>query len=337
MECTIMDKTFRWGIIGPGRIAHQFAEGLKVIKGASLYAVGSTSIERAQSFAVQYHAQKVYTSYQELVNDPKVDAVYIATPHRFHFENTMLCLNSGKPVLCEKPLTVNADESKNIFKIARENSVFLMEGLWSRFLPVYQQVREWLDQHVIGDLILITSTMGFRKPMDAQDRLFNPDLAGGALLDLGVYPIALSQWIFGKDPLSFAAKSHIGSTHVDDFTCVFLQYANGAGSQFSCNFLTDNLNDLFIYGTEGYIRIHPHYWRTNLATLVTHEKEITITKPFRGSGFEYEAEEVMSCIQNGKLESSTMPHAQTQANMELMDAIRREIGLSYPFEHEIIE
>ena len=332
-----MDKIFRWGIIGPGRIAHRFAEGLKVIKDASLYAVGSTSAERAQSFAGQYHAQKAYTSYEELVNDPKVDAVYIATPHRFHFENTMLCLNLGKSVLCEKPLTVNAGESKKLFETARQNSVFLMEGLWSRFLPVYHQVREWLDQHLIGDLQLLTSTMGFRITMDAQDRQYNPDLAGGALLDLGIYPIAISQWIYGKNPLSFTAKSHIGSTHVDDFTCVFLQYATGAGSQFSCNFLTDNLNDFFIYGTEGYIRIHPNYWQSNRVTLATHEKELIITKPFRGSGFEYEAEEVMHCVRNGKLESPTMPHAQTQANMELMDAIRREIGLSYPFEHGIAE
>jgi predicted dehydrogenase len=337
IESTSMDKLFNWGIIGPGRIAHRFMEGLAVIKDASLYAVASTSEERAQSFAGQYHAQKAYASYAELVNDPRVDAVYIATPHCFHFENAMLCLNSGKPVLCEKPLTVNARESRKLFETTRDNSVFLMEALWSRFVPAYQQVREWLDQQVIGEIKLLTSTMGYKKPMDAQSRLFNPALAGGVLLDFGSYPIAISQWILGENPISFIAKSHFSDTHVDDLTCVDLQYKNGAVSQFSCNFLTDNLNDLFIYGTEGYIRLHPKYWQSRQVTLATHEKELTITRPFRGSGFEFEMEEVMHCVRNGKIESPIMPHAQTQANMELMDSIRREIGLSYPFEHVSIE
>ncbi len=267
-----------------------------------------------------------------MLNDPKVDAVYIAVPHPFHFENAMLCLESGKPVLCEKPLTVNSVDSAKLIEIARQKSLFLMEALWTRFLPVYQQVREWLNQGVIGEIKLLTFTMGFVKEFDAEDRLFNPDLAGGALLDLGVYPISVSQWVYGKDPSAFTVKSHFAKTGVDDFISIFLQYEDGAGSQFSCDFLMDTLNDLVIYGTKGHIRIHPDFWYPDRATLFTGDQELTIIKPFRASGFEYETEEAMRCIREGKVESPGMPHAQTQATMELMDAIRKEIGLSYPFE-----
>jgi dihydrodiol dehydrogenase / D-xylose 1-dehydrogenase (NADP) len=329
-----VQNKFRWGILGPGRIAHRFADGLNSIGDACLYAVGSASAERAQSFSAQHHPQKVYASHAELVNDPNVDAVYIANSHPFHLATALLCLEHGKPVLCEKPLTVNAHDSRKLIETAEKKSLFLMEGLWSRFLPIYQQVHEWLEQKVIGDVLLLNSTMGFRKPVDLQDRLYNPNLAGGVLLDQGVYPIALSQWFIGENPGSFAVKNHFSSNHVDDLTAVTLQYPGGAISQFTCNFVAETVNDFFIYGSKGHIRIHANYWQSTQATLVLGEKLTILTKPFRATGFEYEAEEVMTCVRAGKLESSTMPHAHTQANMELMDSIRSEIGLVYPFEKD---
>ncbi len=246
-----------------------------------------------------------------MLNDPQVDAVYIATPHNFHYENTRLCLEAGKPVLCEKPLTVNAAQAQALCGLARDKGVFLMEALWTRFLPAYQQVRRWLDEGTVGEIRLLDSTMGFNKPKDPQDRLFNPNLAGGALLDLGVYPISISQWVMGKDPSAFQVKSHFSDTGVDDLTCATLQYGEGAFSQFSCNFLTDNQNEFLIYGTQGAIRIHPYYWLSTRVSLMTTEREETIQCPFRASGFEYEAEEVMRCVRGGKLESVIMPHAHT--------------------------
>ncbi len=325
-------KRFNWGLIGPGLIAQQFADDLRVIDDAALYAVASNSMERGRAFAQKNGGEKVYDSYEALVNDPDVDAVYIATPHRFHFDNTMLCLNAGKPVLCEKPLTVNAAETKILIETAKEKKVFLLEALWTRYLPIYSQIRQWLDEGVIGDLHLLSSTFGFNIPKNKDLRWMNPELAGGTLLDMGVYPIATSQWVLGQMPESFGAEAIIGETGVDELISVALKYPNGVISQFSTNFLSNNINDFYIYGTKGIIRIHANYWGSSRATLMVDGKELTVSKPLRASGFEYQTEEAMRCIRAGLLESPGMPQAQTLANMELMDSIRAKIGLKYPFE-----
>jgi dihydrodiol dehydrogenase / D-xylose 1-dehydrogenase (NADP) len=325
-------KRFNWGIIGPGRIAQQFADGLKVIEDAALYAVASSKLERATAFAAKNGGEKTYTSYDALVNDPQVDAIYVATPHRFHFENVMLCLNAGKPVLCEKPLTVNAAETKKLIETSKAKKVFLMEALWTRYLPIYQQVRQWLETDTIGDVKFLSSTFGFMAPKAADDRWLNPELAGGTLLDMGIYPISVSQWVTGQEPQSFVVQSLLGKTGVDELTAVVLKYPNGVVSQFNSNFLVTNVNDFFIYGTQGHIRIHPNYWGSSGATLVTEGQELTVSKPLSGGGFEYETEEAMRCIRAGMLESPGMTHATTLATMQLMDKIRAEIGLKYPFE-----
>ncbi len=326
------NRRFNWGIIGPGRIAHQFAEGVKVIDDAALYAVASTRPERAKAFAEQHGGEKTYDSYEALANDPQVDAIYIATPHRFHAENALLCLNAGKPVLCEKPLTVNAAETRQLIEAARTNKVFLMEALWTRYLPIYQQIRQWLDAKAIGDLRLLVSTFGINVPKDQADRWLSPELAGGTLLDMGVYPIAVSQWIMGQTPQAFSAQAYLGKTGVDELTAGLLKYNNGVISQFHSSFITDGENQFFIYGSTGYIRIHAHYWGATEATLVANDQTLTVSKPFRGGGFEYQTEEAMRCVRAGLLESPGMTHADTLANMELMDSIRAEIGVKYPFE-----
>jgi predicted dehydrogenase len=326
------NKRFNWGIIGPGRIAQQFADGLKVLEDAALYAVASTSPERATAFAEKYGGEKTYASYEALAADPQVDAIYIATPHRFHFENIMLCLNAGKPVLCEKPLTVNAAETKILIETSHAKKIFLMEALWTRCLPIYQQVRQWLDAGAIGDVKYLSSTFGFVVPKAEDDRWLNPELAGGTLLDMGIYPISVSQWVTGQEPETFSVQSLLGKTGVDELTAVILKYPNGVVSQFNSNFLVGNVNDFFIYGTQGRIRIHPNYWGASSATLTTEDQELTVSKPLTGGGFEFQTAEAMRCIRAGLLESPSMPHANTLANMELMDKIRAEIGLKYPFE-----
>ncbi len=325
-------KSFNWGLIGPGRIAQRFADGLKVIDNAALYAVASTSPERAEAFAQKNGGEKIYSSYEALVRDPQVDAVYVATPHRFHFENVMLCLNAGKPVLCEKPLTVNAAETGKLIAASRAKSVFLMEALWTRCLPIYGQIREWLDCGVIGEVKIMCSTFGFAVPKTPNDRWLSPELAGGTLLDMGVYPISVSQWVTGLEPESFSVQALLGSTGVDELTAVMLKYPGGVVSQFNSNFLVKNENDFFIYGTRGQIRIHPDFWAASTATLSTEGQELTVTNPLKGGGFEFEIAEAMRCIRAGLLESPSISHAHTLATMELMDAIRAEIGLKYPFE-----
>ena len=323
---------FRWGLIGPGRIAHRFAAGLVAIDDAELYAVASRSAERGNSFAAKYGIEKVYASYEALVQDPAIDAVYIATPHNFHYSNTMLCLEAGKPVLCEKPLTVNALESEKLVAAARAKSLFLMEGLWTRYLPIYQQVREWLEQDVIGDVRLLSSSFGFKIPRDNNDRNLNLAVAGGNLLDMGVYCVAISHWVYGKNPVEIDSFMHLGPTGVDELTVANLKYSETQLSQFSSNFLSTTVNDFFIYGTDGYIRIHPYFWDTTTATLNTWGTETTVTRPFRATGFEYETEEAMRCIRAGLLESPTMTHENTIANMRVMDDIRAQADFRYDFE-----
>jgi predicted dehydrogenase len=235
-------------------------------------------------------------------------------------------------VLCEKPLTVNAAETRQLIETARANKVFLMEALWTRYLPIYQPIRAWLDAKAIGDLRLLVSTFGFNIPKGPEDRWLNPELAGGTLLDMGVYPIAVSQWIMKQNPKSFSAQAYLGHTGVDELTAAVLKYENGVISQFNSNFITDGVNDFYIYGSIGHIRIHANFWAATEATLVTNGEPITVSKPFRGGGFEYQTEEAMRCIRAGWLESPAMSHADTLANMELMDSIRAAIGLRYPFE-----
>lgn len=325
--------TINWGILGPGRIARSFAEGLAVTDGGRLHAVASRQLTRAATFIEEYQAEKAYGTYEELVNDPQVDAVYVATPHRFHYEQVKLALEAGKPVLCEKPMTVNALESEELVELARRKKVFLMEALWTRYLPIYQVVREWLDTGRIGELRLITSSMGFPFERDPANRWFNPDLAGGALLDLGVYNISCSQWAFQRDPESFHANVLVGQTGVDERTSGLLDFGDGALSQFTCTIESTARGDLNLNGTQGQIQIHPLYWCATKATLFPHEGEPeTVERPLRASGFEYEIEAAMSAIRAGNIEEPTMPHAHTLSNMRLMDAIRASANFRYHFE-----
>jgi predicted dehydrogenase len=326
------NSSFRWGVIGPGRIAHTFAKALEVIDDGVVYAVASRDAKRADQFANKYKAPKTYPSYEALVEENDVDAVYIALPHPFHHDQTLMCLEAGIPVLCEKPLTVNAQETQRLIETAQAKSVFLMEAVWTRYLPIYKQIRSWLDEKKIGDLKLLTSNFCFRAPDDLENRLWNHNLAGGALLDIGIYNIAVSQWVFGSNPESVSARSFLSETKVDALTSANLMYSGERLSQFTCSFLVDGANDFTIYGTEGRIYIHADFWCATEATLIRGDKQETKKEPFRATGFEYEIEEAMRCIRSGLLESPGMTHADSLANMQLMDTIRAQVGLKYPFE-----
>lgn len=322
----------RWGIIGPGKIARKFAQAMTAVEDGVLYAVASRDPERAQAFSKEFGAKVAYGAYEQIVDDPEVDVIYVSTPHRFHFENAMLCLQAGKPVLCEKPLTVTSREAEVLFQTAQAKAIFFMEALWSRYLPIYQVIREWLDKDLIGEPRLVSSTFGIIGNPDPEWRMFNANLAGGALLDLGVYNISLSQWVLRKNPVSFLAQGIIGATNVDELTSAHLFYEGGVVSQFTCNLISRNSNDMFVYGTDGHIHIHTSFWTPESASLWIGGRESIERRPFRKNGFEYQIEEATTCIRDGKLESPRMTHADTLANMQLMDAIREEIGLKYPFE-----
>jgi predicted dehydrogenase len=327
----VSSAPFRWGIT-PGRIAHRFAQALDIVDGASLHGVASRSLERARAFAERYGAPACYDSVEALAHDEDIDAVYIASPHRFHHEQARLCLEAGKPVLCEKPFTVNSAQASDLTDLAQTKRLFLMEALWSRTLPVWQQVRRWLDEGEIGRLTLIASTFCFRAERDPSDRKFNHDLAGGALLDIGVYNIALSQWVTGGPPSTVVSFAHLGDTGVDELTAVTMAYPRDIVSQFTCSFLVDGVNEMAIYGTNGRIRVHPNFWEPTQATLVVDGKERVASLPFRRNGFEYQIEEAMGCIRSGRLESEAIPLAATLSTMQTMDRIREQIGLKYSFE-----
>lgn len=325
-----MAETFRWGVIGAGRIAQKFARDMQAVDGSEIYAVASRS--GAQEFVKLFKPRVVYDSYPELAEDPHVDGLYIATTHNFHFENARLCLQAGKPVLCEKPLTVNAQQTEALVQLSQKNQVFLMEALWSRYLPLYQVVRELLNENEIGEVLALQSTFCIRANMDEKKRWLSPQLAGGTLLDLGIYPIAVSQWVLGENPVGVQSQAVLSSTGVDILLSANLQYPSGVISQFTSSFMYKARNDLTIHGSKGNIILKEPFWGATTAVLEVRGQQRVFQEPFRSQGFEYQIEEAVRCIREGELESPRMSHADTLANMRLMDTIREQVGVKYPFE-----
>ena len=326
-----MNDNVCWGLIGPGRIAHRFAEGMRGAVGSRLQAVASRSAEKASAFADQYGIPVVHTDYASLINDDNVEAIYIATPHRFHYETVRAALLAGKAVLCEKPLTVTADQAAALFDLARENNTFLMEALWSRCLPVWQQVQGWLDSGEIGQVRVMDATFGFRIPREPGDRLLNPDLAGGVLLDMGVYCVSMSQFVMRADPRDVLASVEKGDTGVDERTSALLVY-DSAVAQFTCTFQTNTFNGYSISGTEGTIDVDPLFWDTTRARLKRFDgRELSFEEPFRSGGFEYQIEEAARCIRAGCRESPIVPWSHTLGTQRVMDRILASGRVRYPF------
>lgn len=329
-----MATTFRWGILGPGSIAQKFAHCLESIEDAELTAVASRSMARAVAFADEFHVPSRYGSYAELAHDPNIDAIYIATPHTLHREHTILCLEAGKAVLCEKPFTINANQAAEVIRVAKRRGVFLMDAMWTRFLPIYTIVREWLGAGAIGEVRLLQASCGFRRPWKSEDRQVNLLSAGGALLDVGVYPLALASSVFGTPPQRFESISHVGSTGVDEQAGMVLGYGDGRLGIFSCAVRTPMPHDAWICGTKGKIHI-PDFWRATRAALLPDNGTQTFEeRPFNANGYEYEAAETMRCVRQGQLESELMPLDETLQIVDTMDRIRAQWGLAYPVDGE---
>jgi dihydrodiol dehydrogenase / D-xylose 1-dehydrogenase (NADP) len=325
-----MDK-IKWGLLAPGGIAHQFARGLKVIPDAELIAVGSRSIERANKFADEFDIPRRYGSYDDLVSDPDVDVIYVATQHPFHKDCTILCLKARKAVLCEKPFAINTEQVKEMIARARACKQFLMEAIWTRFLPVMVKVREWLAEGAIGEPRILTADFGFRAGLDPEGRLFKPESGGGGLLDVGVYTIALAYMVFGT-PSKITSLAHIGETNVDEQAGMLLGYNEGQIAMLSCAVRTNTPQEARIMGTEGSIYI-PNFWHATSATLNAAGKDPEhIEMPFEGNGYENEAIEVMKCLREGKLESDVVPLSESLSIMETLDSLRLQWGLKYPME-----
>lgn len=327
-----MTEKIRWGILGTGMIAHKFADGLVVLPDAELIAVGSRSQATADSFADAYNAPHRHASYEALAEDPDVDAVYVATPHTSHRDNSMLCLRAGKAVLCEKPFAINTAQAEEMVALARKEQRFLMEAMWTRFLPGIRRVRQLLEEGVVGEMRMISVDFGFRARLDPQHRLFNPDLGGGSLLDVGVYTVSFASMVFGP-PSRITGLAHLGETGVDEQAAVIMGYDQGQLAVLNTAVRTSTPQQALLMGTQGWIRIHPPWWRPDTFTIsVPGRDDETVHLPFEGNGYNYEAAEVMDCIRSGRLESDIMPLDETLEIMQTLDQIRAQWGLRYPME-----
>jgi predicted dehydrogenase len=327
-----MSNRIRWGIIGTGHIAKKFAEGLLSLPEAELVAVGSRSQASADDFAAWYGIPHRHATYAGLAHDPDVDAVYIATPHPLHKDNSLLCLKAGKAVLCEKPFALNAAQAGEVIKLARAKKLFLMEAMWTRFLPVHVEVRELLAEDAIGDVRMLSADFGFRAEWNPKSRLLNPELGGGALLDVGIYTLSLASQVFGI-PTRVTGLAHLGATGVDEQVGMVLGYGQGQLAILSAAVRTDSPQEALLLGTEGSIRIHSPFWKPTALTISkAGQDDEVVDLPYSSNGYNYEAAEVIACLRAGKLESDIMPLDETLAIAKTMDQLRAQWGLKYPME-----
>jgi predicted dehydrogenase len=326
---------FGWALVGPGNIARRFAGALRPMAGARLAAVVGRDAARAAEFARQWSdGAWSGTDLASALARPDVQAVYVCTPHPFHAVAVRAALEAGKPVLCEKPLTPTAAATRPLLALARERRVFLMEAVWTRFLPVYDQVRAWLDDGAIGAVRAMQSSFGIHRPPTPGHRRYVAALGGGALLDIGIYNITVSRMVLPGVPVErFEASAVLGGEDVDVQLNATLDFGAGRSSQFVCGFLGNADNAFRILGERGHIIVQGGFWESTAATLVQDgQPPLTVPAPFRTNGFEYEIEEAMRCIRAGQIESPRLPHAETLAVVELMDAMRARVGVRYPFE-----
>jgi predicted dehydrogenase len=328
----MMSDKIRWGILGTGNIATSFATGVATMDDAQLAAVGSRSQATANAFSERFHVPRRYATYADLAHDPDLDVIYIATPHSLHLENMLLCLNAGKAVLCEKPFTINANQARQAIERARQLQHFVMEATWMRFTPLMVEMRRLLAEKIIGDIRMINADFGIRVDFDPKFRLFDPELGGGGLLDVGIYPLSLAQMILGR-PTQITGLAELGRTRVDEQSACVLAYAGGELAVLHSAISTETPQEATIIGTEGWIRIHSPWWMPQVMSIRKPGKEPQVVEiPFARNGYTYEAAEVHRCLRAGELESPMMPHEETISIMETMDALRAQWGLRYPME-----
>lgn len=327
-----MKRHFRWGIIGTGGIAMAFAADLQRLQDHKVAAVGSRSSKKGHAFAANFPDCKAYSSYEELLADPDIDGIYVATPHTSHVSNSLLAIRAGKPVLCEKPFAVNAVEAKLMIDAAREKNVALMEAMWTRFLPHIKKTREILDSGIIGEIISVEADHGQRLAAFQIPRQTLPEFAGGALLDLGIYPVSFAHMVLGV-PEKITASAAFTEEGVDAQTSVIFDYATGAQAVLTTNMIAKTPCRAVISGTLGRIEIDAVFYSPALMRVVLNDGSITqYPNKYEGHGLREEAVEFAHLVQTGKLESPRLTLSETYEIMQSLDEIRRLIKLKFPFE-----
>ncbi|MDR3340937.1 MAG: Gfo/Idh/MocA family oxidoreductase, partial [Candidatus Symbiothrix sp.] len=304
-----MKKTYKWGIIGLGRIAHIFVEGLKILPDAVCYAVAARSLEKAEAFKKEHGFQKAFGSYAEMLADPDLDVVYIATTNNLHFEHTMLSLEAGKAVLCEKPFASDLSQVLQMVDKAREKKCFLMEALWSRFIPSMIQFKAQAESGVIRQPLLLQCNFGFVSPFDPFRRVYDPELGGGSIPDIGIYTIFTAMYLFGK-PESISVTSVPAPTGTDWTTAIVFKHKGKEISMLTSSFEMLLDNEARLYGEEGCLKLHSMFHiPTQLSFRKNDGTETEIPVEMTGNGYNYEAAEVMACLDKGLIESPGMPLA----------------------------
>ncbi len=324
-----MNKNYRWGILGAGRIAEKFCTALNFVEGPEVYAVASRDGDKAKAFANKYNAPKFYDSYDELIKDEDVDIIYIATPHAFHFDQTMACLQNKKAVLCEKPMSLSYRQTKEMISAATENKVFLMEGMWTACMPFIEKIQSLIGDDVIGKPQYVSANFGFAAPDDLEGRLFNKALGGGALMDVGIYPLFLSTLILGG-PTAIKSISKLAATGVDEYNNIVLQYANGETAHLLSSISFNTAIEAEIIGTKGRIAIQsPWFKATDFSVHLNDDTTQNFSFPHLSNGFEHEIMEVVRCLDNGLLQSEKMPHQLTLSISKIMEEVLQQAGVVY--------
>jgi predicted dehydrogenase len=325
-----MKKKYKWGILAPGKMSAKFTKGLRLLDNVELYAVGSRDLQRSKKFADEYGFKKYYGSYEELAADEAVDIIYIASPHSHHYEHTMLCLNHKKAVLCEKAFALNSYEVSRMISEAARQQVFLMEALWPPFQPIYIKTKEVLQGGEPGKILHLNARFGFQAPYNPLDRKFNLDLGGGSLLDIGIYPVIDVLYFMGV-PSEIIAKASFTETGSEDSLSIIFGYEDGrmatvyssfrTSAGIGCDLLCENGNLFFSRGRDMSQRL-------NVAINGKENKEYSLLPD--GMGYQFEAIEVMKCLDEGKLESNIVPLSFSRDLMKTLDRIRKAAGIVFP-------
>jgi len=322
----------RWGILGCGRIARKFAADLSYVADSELIAVGSRSLENAESFAKHFPVAHIHGSYEALVKNKNVDVIYIATPHNLHYDNTLLCLHNDKAVLCEKPFAMNLAQAANMIKVAREKKIFLMEALWTKFLPHFIKTKELVTSGEIGAVKSLLVNFGFRPVAPVPKRLFDPALGGGTIMDIGIYNIFMALSFLGK-PVAIDAVMTPADTGVDEQCAVLFRYQNGSMAQLFSTFSSDLATEADICGDKGRIRLTSRFYEPSACIEFYPGKADSIQEiPFDkepGFGYQFEARHVVECLKKGLIESPVMTHTDSLLLMETLDTVRRIAGIKY--------
>jgi len=334
-------KQVKWGIVGTGNIPTQFAQGLQLVEHAQIAAVASRSIDSATAFAEKFAIPKCYGSYADMAKDTELEIIYIGTPHPQHYETVMLFLEAGFAVICEKPLGVNAAQTEKMIAKAREKNVFFMEGMWTRFFPAFQKALDWVRSGRIGQPKMLHAVFGYDGSSNKKQWRFSHDMAGGALLDVGIYPLALTFAMFGSDPVKVSTSACI-ENGVDEYNTFTFEYADGRIAVLSDGIGVKLNNSVFIAGTSGSVQLGEEWWHASRAEFTPlgdssvgkPQKHDVFNLPYRSSGFQYEAKAVQQYYLEGRKEAPEMPLDETLKIARMMDTLRKEWGLVYKEDEE---